>query len=683
MTLTTEAPLSLSDHKRVEMSLLTDLEKLREYAEQLELGRSLEALEEVTNRLKTSRFSLAVVGEFKRGKSTFINALLGKDILPSDLLPCSATLNRVTYGLEPHVEVFFKDGGQERVAIDQLANYVTKLDPDAEEMAARVREAVVHYPVAYCQNNVDIIDTPGLNDDSSMTDVTLSVLPTVDAAILVVMALSPFSEYERDFLENKLLTSDLGRVLFVVSAIDRLNSPEDADKVVKAVRDRIKKYVVKRAEEQFGAESPELQAYLQKIGEPKVFGLSAYQALQGRQKGDAELVERSRFAVFERELEKFLATERGAVTLQIPLTRAAQACLEVRRALDIKEKSLSMQQEEFTAAFEQAQKEIAEMRQRRSAEDARIDQASARLRTEILPKVARLSERLEEVVKHTIEAYPLTAEDTKPPKVQRVIKDLTKQVTAAVQKTSQQHAEEIQNQIQQALMVEADRLNDFVQKIGESVQNIHARFSDAPEQTDTGDMVCAGLALFTGLGGLWSGYKEGGAKGAALGGAVSLGTVMGGAMFLGMLGVTVISLPISLGLLAASFFTGGWVTRNLLGQEQVQKFRDEFHRQTWEQIGAKLNVNDVERQVADYIGETFQALKGKVGSETASLLDDTESTLRDLQAGRERAEALGEEERKDYRQIRERLSQIEERCTTLLAQLRQISGTCNVEESVA
>ncbi len=378
LSVTAEAPLSLADHKRVEMSVLTDLEKLREFAQRLELDRSQEMLDEVTGRLKSSRFSLAVVGEFKRGKSTFINALLGKDILPSDLLPCSATLNRVTYGLDPHVQVHFRDGRQERVAIDQLANYVTKLEPESEEMAATVREAVVYYPVGYCQNNVDLIDTPGLNDDGAMTDVTLSVLPQVDAAILVVMALSPFSEYERDFLENKLLSADLGRVMFVVSAIDRLNSPEDADKVVNAVRARIKKYVLKRAEEQFEKDSPELQAYLTKLGEPKVFGLSAYQALQAREKGDAELLQRSRFGDFERELERFLAQERGALTLQIPLTRALTACGEVRRALDIKESSLGMRQEEFQSAFEHAKSEIDQMRARRRQEEAKIDEASQR-----------------------------------------------------------------------------------------------------------------------------------------------------------------------------------------------------------------------------------------------------------------------------------------------------------------
>ena len=77
------------------------------------------------------------------------------------------------------------------------------------------------------ENGVTIIDTPGLNDDEAMTNVTLSVLPQIDAAIMVMMAGSPFSQYECDFLENKVITSDLGRVLFVVTGID-LYDEDDA-----------------------------------------------------------------------------------------------------------------------------------------------------------------------------------------------------------------------------------------------------------------------------------------------------------------------------------------------------------------------------------------------------------------------------------------------------------------------
>ncbi len=230
--------------------------------------------------------------------------------------------------------------------------------------------------------------------------------------------------------------------------------------------------------------------------------------------------------------------------------------------------------------------------------------------------------------------------------------------------------------IQQALMVEADRLTDFVQQLGESVQSIHARFSESDQAgpDKTGDMVCAGLALFTGLGGIWSGYREAGAKGAAVGSAVSLGTLLGGVMFLGMLGVSVVTLPVSLGLMAASFFTGGWVTRNLFSQEQVQKFRDQFTSSTIEQLESKLEIDKVEREVADYIQQTFDALKQKVKDESAALLDDTEKTLFDLQAQRERSQMMSEEERKEFSMIRDRIKQIEERSQGLLTQLQQVMG---------
>ena len=59
--------------------------------------------------LSFASFCVAVVGDFNRWKSTFINALLGKAILPADVLPASTTLNRVTYGLEPSAKLRYKD----------------------------------------------------------------------------------------------------------------------------------------------------------------------------------------------------------------------------------------------------------------------------------------------------------------------------------------------------------------------------------------------------------------------------------------------------------------------------------------------------------------------------------------------------------------------------------------------
>jgi len=154
-----------------------------------------------------------------------------------------------------------------------------------------------------------------------MTAITLSVLPHVDVAILVVMALSPLSESERAFLENHLLNENLGRILFVVTGIDRCNSPEDVEKIVVNVENRIRTYILNGTEKRYGKESEEYKVCVSRIVQPKVFPMSTYQALQAKQNHDHTLMAASRFSEFEAALETFLAEERGIIFLQVPVNR--------------------------------------------------------------------------------------------------------------------------------------------------------------------------------------------------------------------------------------------------------------------------------------------------------------------------------------------------------------------------
>ncbi len=113
--------LSFNNVRKIEFALAGDLNQLHEIARRLGQDISLAQIEETLKRIENHSFSVAVVGEFKRGKSTFINALLGKEILPADIAPTSATLNRVTHGLRPRVQVIFRDDRVEEVPIDQMA----------------------------------------------------------------------------------------------------------------------------------------------------------------------------------------------------------------------------------------------------------------------------------------------------------------------------------------------------------------------------------------------------------------------------------------------------------------------------------------------------------------------------------------------------------------------------------
>ena len=451
--------VSLIDYSQLVNNLILDLKRLRYFSEKLNIQQSLTSIDSVLARIENKTFWVAVVGEFKRGKSTFINALLGEDILPSDIDPCSATINRVTYSLSKYVEVEFKDGRKEKVEINKLNEYVTKLTPEAEAMAANVEEAVVYYPASYCKNNVDIIDTPGLNDESSMTEVTLSVLTKVDAAILVIMAQSPVSEVERDFLENKLLTNDLGRVIFVVTGIDRCNRPGDADKVIASVSKRIKEYVLGRAAEQWGEDSAEYKVYFNKIGGVKVFGLSAYQALEAKENNDDELLAKSRFAEFEQAFEQFLAKERGLIELQVLLNRVIASSAEILSTINIQENAFKKRLEDFEKTYETSVQKISKLRRSKKEEMQLIDRVAENIRYNVRPLLNKHEDELKQTAIQVIDSTTITLKEMSNKKA--LAEKLGRKVSSSLQNTGQKLLDKIQTEIQKGLPEETDLLKLF------------------------------------------------------------------------------------------------------------------------------------------------------------------------------------------------------------------------------
>jgi predicted GTPase len=630
MESTANQPLSLAsliDQKQVVITLITDLERLQAISKKLKLDSSVELINDVIDRVKQQAFSVAIVGEFKRGKSTLINALLGADVLPADILPCSATLNRVTYGLKPQLKITFKDGREEELELEHLKEYVTKLTPESEETAATIEEATIYYPIRH--DNVEIIDTPGLNDDASMTAVTLSVLPRVEAAVMVMMDPVPFSQYEKDFLENKLLTNDLGRVIFVVNAIDRCDTPEDKERLLGNAVNRLQKYILNRAEEQFGKDSEDYKVYIKKIGKPKVFGISARQALAAKLNGDEESLVESGFAEFQSALEEFLTTGQGAVRLQVAVNRAIASGSEILTAINIQENALAMRQEEFNIAYEKSVAEIATVREKKKEEMRLIDRATENVRYNVRPLLNKLEDEIKQAAEKTIDAAVVTPVDLKNKKT--LSDRLGKAVSNSIQNVGQRMANDIQSEIQQGLEREVDRLRDFAESVDQTLKQIEMNFlavdADASRKVSGGGEAIAAVAsVFTGFGGIWSGYKKAGLKGAAVGAVGSVATFVGGGFLIGLLTLP-LTWPAVLAIGVVSIFTGGWLTDVVFSSERVETFKANYKEKVLKEIEKQLKANPINQQVDDQISQTFASLKQTINQEVEALLDNTQSTL--------------------------------------------------------
>lgn len=667
------------NYKQTMTSITTDLKKLREYSEKLDLNGNINGIDEILKRMANDNFNVAIVGEFKRGKSTVINALLGKNILPVDVLPTTATLNKITYNVTPFVTVEYKDGRKEQIGIEELDNYVAKLTRESEERAKTIKEAVVYYPINYCKNGVTIIDTPGLNDDAAMTEVTMSVLPTIDAALMVIMAQAPFSESERDFLESKIITSDLGRVLFVVTGIDLLDE-EDVDRVLENIKRRIQEHVLKKAESVYGVDSREYQTYQRKLGNINLYGLSAKKALKAKVKGDVQMLEDSCFPTFEAALEKFLSEERGAITLSVPVSRIKTASMELVKAIQLRMSSMDMMASEFEKKYTAALGEIESVRKERSREFDTVNENADKAFAGLLPMIDSYWDTVEQAVSDAIDAYPISNSDLKKENAAATAQALTNQVKNAVAKVSQTVSERIQNAINVALEGEAQRLAGFENYFFQATERIHGMFMPQRTSASGGDSVIGVVAnslVGFGIGGVYVGFKEAGWKGALLGGATGVG-----GMALGNIGVfgllmPALAIPItwpvvivgSLVVGTLSLFSSKWVVDKTFSREKIETYKASFKAQVLEEIQRMKGENNFAETVRRQVDEAFGALKEKIRKETENILEDTQNQLTQIKVELAQQQVSGSKEKEQLDEMLESINQICVRAEELEQQL--------------
>ncbi len=265
----------------------------------------LEELDRQMERIGSRRFRVAVVGEFKRGKSSLINTLLQREILPADVLPTTATFNRVVFGNKPRAWLRMKDGTEEEAPIDELARHITKLSGESLAKARLIDEAVVEFPSMFCYDGRELIDTPGLNDNEEMTAVTVSRLREIDLAIVTVAAPYPFSETEAELIARLLETASICQVLFAVTMIDRVEE-EDREKLLNAVSERIRKGVYARLSARHAEDEPVFDKYRALLNRPLIYPLSSSLAQKALRLQDVEMYRQSGYTRFTDELPAIL-----------------------------------------------------------------------------------------------------------------------------------------------------------------------------------------------------------------------------------------------------------------------------------------------------------------------------------------------------------------------------------------
>jgi len=205
---------------------LRTLEELQSLGAGLLAGTPSQHLAAALTRVAEDRFNLVVLGEFKRGKSTLINALLGRDVLPTGVVPLTSVVTVIGAGASDSLSITFHDGRQEERPLAELAEYVTEeRNPGNRHGVERARVELDH---KLLRGGLELVDTPGIGSiHSHNTEVAHGFLPSVDAALCVLDAGQPLSEAERGLFREA--SERVPRLLWVINKIDHLDR---ADRVV-------------------------------------------------------------------------------------------------------------------------------------------------------------------------------------------------------------------------------------------------------------------------------------------------------------------------------------------------------------------------------------------------------------------------------------------------------------------
>jgi len=183
------------------------------------------------SHLKDDTFSVIVAGRFKNGKSTLLNALLGKPTHPvpglpaqqgpmkSDDLPCTATLTRVVYADKPFVTKWAVDGTSEEWSLTRYLDdaIVKDSEEETERFFDQIREFEVGFPSELCQSGVIMLDSPGTSDMPKRTAYTAEAVKRSDAAIVVFSDKALAGQDEREFVQKEIIGSGTTRVFTVVN----------------------------------------------------------------------------------------------------------------------------------------------------------------------------------------------------------------------------------------------------------------------------------------------------------------------------------------------------------------------------------------------------------------------------------------------------------------------------------
>ena len=291
-------------------------------------------IHEMINNLNHGELSIAVVGEINRGKSTFLNALMGTKLFPSRASVCTAGVTVLDYGKKPKAEIIYHNGKTKffDLPAENPAHTLVDIVTRNNENVQDIKMVRVNFPNHFTGKGIVLVDTPGVNDpDTWREDITYEYLSVADAIIMVLDPVKPISKSETEFLEHKILGKSIANLIFVVNKIDYVNA-EDRVVALNRIENILKKYVPN----------------------PTIYPVASKPALKAKQTNDEQALNVSGFPEFENGLLEFLAKGRSGLFLKSKIQKGIDHLTEINSSIQQRINALNTEKKSVITKLEKS-----------------------------------------------------------------------------------------------------------------------------------------------------------------------------------------------------------------------------------------------------------------------------------------------------------------------------------------
>lgn len=377
------------DLEKTAQQLISAAQELQEFPA---LRSTVDSLIEKAERMKQHRVSLALFGAFSAGKSSLANALLGSSVLPVSPNPTTAAINRiappssswehgsakVTLKTEERLfeELLYSLDrlGLHATNVEEALTQIKRIDVKSltpkgrphfsflravsegwnherdklgtsfkvhadlyreyaaiESRSCFVEEIELYVDSPMTDAGVSLVDTPGADSiNARHTGVAFNYIKNADAILFVTYYNHAFSQADKQFLDQLGRVKDnfeLDKMFFLVNAADLADSEQELNGVLDHVRERLQEHGIRN---------------------PRIYPISSVLALEGKQTGNRELIEKSGMAHFEREFFSFLFKEWNELVSHAANQEIERAATSMARWIEQAEAGEQKQLEELS-----------------------------------------------------------------------------------------------------------------------------------------------------------------------------------------------------------------------------------------------------------------------------------------------------------------------------------------------